>query len=162
MVRRLLEVKRPFANHNSLNSLCFRPADGALLWANGDGGGANDPYDLARDPHSVMGKLLALDVNARHWSSPGPLTTIAELPCWVTVEAYGLRNPVSLTLAPDRETFALAMAGQDTGEFAFLFRGTNHDFGWPQWEGGVPNPAKPPTGEIAPFSLFLFRPETFL
>src|SRR5665647_2430810 len=62
-VRKLLEVRRPFANHNSIDSLFFRSHDNTLLWANGDGGSSNDPLHLAQDDNSVLGKILALAVD---------------------------------------------------------------------------------------------------
>lgn len=51
-------------NHNG-GMLAFGPRDGYLYIATGDGGGSNDPDKNARNPLSLLGKLLRIDVTPR-------------------------------------------------------------------------------------------------
>ncbi len=76
-VRELLHLEQPEENHNG-GQLAFGP-DGRLHLGLGDGGGAYDPRRTAQDPEQLLGKLIAVDADARS-------------PRWDIV-LTGLRNP---------------------------------------------------------------------
>jgi glucose/arabinose dehydrogenase len=89
-------VEHPFSNHNGGN-LAFGP-DRFLYVGMGDGGSGNDPQNYAQNPHSLLGKMLRLDVSvsdddSRGYSVPpgnpyhGRSDVLSEI--W----SFGLRNP---------------------------------------------------------------------
>jgi glucose/arabinose dehydrogenase len=57
----LLTIDQPagLTNHKG-GTIAFGP-DGFLWFATGDGGGSNDPNELAQNPQSLLGKMLRLD-----------------------------------------------------------------------------------------------------
>jgi glucose/arabinose dehydrogenase len=96
-VRALLYVDQPEENHNG-GQLAFGP-DGRLYLGLGDGGGAFDPRRTAQDPGNLLGKLLALDVDAPtpHWD----------------VVLTGLRNPWRFWFDPALGEVWIGDVGQD-------------------------------------------------
>ncbi|MBU9711471.1 PQQ-dependent sugar dehydrogenase [Evansella tamaricis] len=61
--RTLLNLRRPFFNHNGVNSLNFSPETRKLIFTNGDGGSGFDPFDLSQDLMEIAGKIIEIDVN---------------------------------------------------------------------------------------------------
>lgn len=61
-LRTLLNLKRPFANHNGVNSLNFSPETGKLVLTTGDGGSGYDPFNLSQDIMEIAGKIIEIDV----------------------------------------------------------------------------------------------------
>jgi glucose/arabinose dehydrogenase len=119
--RVLLVISHPQPRHYGAQ-LAFGP-DGLLYIGSGDGGYQGDPHGYAQDPHTLLGKILRMDVNAR-----APKATIY---------AKGLRNPWRFSF--DRLTGDLWIGdvGQDSWEeIDFLRRGTapGANFGWNGWE----------------------------
>lgn len=98
--REILFVDQPYSNHNG-GHLAFGP-DGLLYVGLGDGGSAGDPKGNGQHPTALLGKMLALDVDAAPASAPRIL-------------ALGLRNPWRYTF--DRKTGDLWIA--DVGQDAF-------------------------------------------
>ncbi len=135
--RVLLTVPQPFANHNG-GALRFGP-DGLLYIGMGDGGAANDPDGHAQDPHSLLGKLLRIDVdNGRPYAIPAGNAFADEAQGRPEIFALGLRNPWRVGF--DRATGDLYVGdvGQDRYEEvdyvpAGLPAGMN--FGWRMAEG---------------------------
>lgn len=139
----VLAVEQPARNHNG-GMLAFGP-DGYLWVGLGDGGGANDTYDNAQNPATLLGKMLRLDVT----SDPAQPYTIPPDNPWVSatwngqtmrpeVWAVGLRNPWRYSF--DRQTGDLWLAdvGQNQyEEVNWIFRGDpgGLNFGWPMTEG---------------------------
>lgn len=119
-LRRLLQVKRPINNHNGKDCLFFHPTTGKLLWANGDGGGSKDPFNLAQDDTFIHGKILAIDL-MQEGDADVPISRVAQLPPWAKVVAKGIRNPVGLDAAADKQTFFMPMAGEHVYESVFAF-----------------------------------------
>jgi glucose/arabinose dehydrogenase len=119
----LLTVEQPYDNHNGGN-LEFGP-DGKLYILLGDGGKAGDPHDLARNPRTLLGKVIRMDVDA---PTPKP-----------EVLGQGLRNP--WRYAFDRKTGDLYIAdvGQNLFEYVHVVPAKKlagpHDFGWNVVEG---------------------------
>ena len=89
-------VVHPFSNHNGGN-LAFGP-DRFLYVGMGDGGSGDDPQNHGQNPHSLLGKMLRLDVSVSDDDPRGyrlPTTnpyygTPAAL--W-EIWSFGLRNP---------------------------------------------------------------------
>ena len=58
----VLDMADPAGNHNG-GMIAFGP-DGRLWAGTGDGGSGGDPWDNARNPASLLGKMLRIDVGA--------------------------------------------------------------------------------------------------
>jgi glucose/arabinose dehydrogenase len=99
-VRELLHVDQPEENHNG-GQLAFG-TDGRLYLGLGDGGGAFDPRRTAQDPASLLGKLIAVDVDAPE-------------PKWDVV-LIGLRNPWRFSFDLALGEVWIADVGQDQVE----------------------------------------------
>ena len=136
--RILLQVTQPFTNHNG-GMLAF-DANGYLLIALGDGGGAGDPGDRAENPFSLLGKILRIDVDqkeaGREYAIPpdNPFASGGGAP---EVFQLGLRNPWRFTL--DAGDLYVADVGQNQREEVTVLPGNTpgSDFGWNTWEGSL-------------------------
>lgn len=94
---RVLEIPHPnFTNHNG-GAIHFGPRDGDLYVANGDGGGAGDPPANAQDKHSLLGKILRIDVDAvcgdNNYCSPPDNPFAGGISGADEIWHMGLRNP---------------------------------------------------------------------
>lgn len=115
--RIVFEHAQPAGNHNG-GMLAFTP-DGALLLGLGDGGGANDQFGNGQNPDTLLGGLVAIDVDGG--SAP-------------ELYAMGLRNPWRFWI--DEGLIYIADVGQNQWEevsVAPLEPGQN--FGWSIMEG---------------------------
>lgn len=95
--RTLLNLRRPFANHNGLNSLNFSPETGKLVLTTGDGGSGYDPFNLSQDDLEIAGKIIEMDVGKNLYINNPPIVTrFNELPTpiqeMLMVMAKGVRN----------------------------------------------------------------------
>jgi len=136
----LLVIPQPFANHNG-GTLRFGP-DGYLYIGMGDGGSGNDPDNRAQDLHSLLGKLLRIDVDHDFPytvppSNPFFGSTLTPEPA-PEIFASGLRNPWKYSF--DRLTGDLYIGdvGQDAREevdFVPAGTGAGANFGWRVMEG---------------------------
>jgi glucose/arabinose dehydrogenase len=121
--RELLFVDQPYANHNG-GQLAFGP-DGRLWVGMGDGGSGGDPRNVAQNMSSLLGKLLAIDVDE---NDPEP-----------RIMALGLRNPWRFSF--DRRTGDLYLGdvGQNSWEEVDYVPRRNlrrlRNFGWDVYEG---------------------------
>lgn len=121
-VRRILSVSQPFANHKG-GDLQFGP-DGNLYVGLGDGGSEGDPQGNGQNLHTLLGKMLRIDVNAR-----GARPRIV---------AYGLRNPWRYSFDRARGDLWIAdVGGFLQEEIDVLPRGTRAvvNYGWNAFEG---------------------------
>ncbi|WP_437930430.1 PQQ-dependent sugar dehydrogenase [Sorangium sp. So ce291] len=123
--RELLHIEQPYSNHNG-GHLAFGP-DGKLYVGTGDGGKRDDPHGHGQNRRSLLGKMLALDVNGPGQERPAP-----------EIVQIGLRNPWRYSF--DRKTGDLYIAdvGQDRFEevhVAPVDRVAGHNFGWNVVEG---------------------------
>lgn len=95
--RTLLNLRRPFFNHNGVNSLHFSPETGKLVLTTGDGGSGYDPFNLSQDDMEIAGKIIEIDA-AKNTSihNPPVVTRFNELPAPIqetlTVITKGVRN----------------------------------------------------------------------
>lgn len=165
--RTLLNLRRPFFNHNGVNSLNFSPETGKLILTTGDGGSGYDPFNLSQDDMEIAGKIIEIDV-ARNTliDNPPIVTRFNELPAPIqetlTVIAKGVRNipGISFQRHYDQYIKYVGNVGQDLVESIFAFVHYKQipvtqlihaslmkskpgqegfiNFGWRGWEGAFP------------------------
>lgn len=173
-VRTLLNLRRPFANHNGVNSLSFSPESGRLVLTTGDGGLGYDPFNLSQNDIEVAGKIIELDVSMNAFTDEPVVSRFDELPVQtqaaLTVMAKGVRNIPGITYQQINNSYVkyVGNVGQDLVESVFWFSGyrpipvnelvqaysMNQRFiyddiinlGWRGWEGALP------TSNISPCS----------
>ncbi|AYF06785.1 MULTISPECIES: PQQ-dependent sugar dehydrogenase [Bacillus] len=165
--RTLLNIKRPFFNHNGVNSLNFSPETGKLVFTNGDGGSGYDPFNLSQDDLEIAGKIIEIDITRdTSITNPSVVTRFNELPLSIqetlTVIAKGVRNITGISFQRFYNQYIkyAGNVGQDIVESIFSFvqykpipvteliqthlmRVTLDqygfiNFGWRGWEGELP------------------------
>jgi glucose/arabinose dehydrogenase len=156
----ILTVDQPsgFDNHKA-GWIGFRPNEPSNLYiATGDGGGGNDPNNLAQNTSSNLGKILRVDVSgsAAGYTIPagnpfaGATSGIDEI--W----AYGLRNPFRNSFDRLTGDFYIADVGQSTREevnFEAASGVAGVNYGWRAREGKADNPSvgdATPQGAVDP------------
>jgi glucose/arabinose dehydrogenase len=134
--RTVLTIEQPARNHNG-GMIAFGP-DGYLWIGMGDGGGANDRFNQAQDPATLLGAMLRIDVDARAKGAYGipPDNPYADghggaPEVWAT----GLRNPWRFSF--DGDDLWIADVGQNEIEEINLVHTSEPglNFGWPIVEG---------------------------
>jgi len=165
--RTLLNLRRPFMNHNGVNSLNFSPETGKLILTTGDGGAGYDPFNLSQNLMEIAGKVIEIDINLNtSINNPPVATRFDELPAPIqrtlTVIAKGIRNipGISFQRYYDQYIKYVGNVGQDLVESIFSFiryrplpvteivqSSLNNaepdldgfiDLGWRGWEGNFP------------------------
>jgi glucose/arabinose dehydrogenase len=157
---RLLDINQPYGNHNG-GVVVFGP-DGYLYLGLGDGGSAGDPHNNGQSLHTLLGKILRLDVN---WAEPyaipwdNPFVDTNDSSALPEIWAYGLRNPWRMSF--DRLTGDLYIGDVGQGkveEINFLPAGNpgGVNFGWNFYEGSLPYKGDPPPEQemIAPVAEY--------
>jgi hypothetical protein len=165
--RTLLNIRRPFFNHNGVNSLNFSPETGKLILTTGDGGLGYDPFNLSQNNMEIAGKIIEIDVSKNTSNNNPPVVTrFDELPAPIqetlTVIAKGTRNITGITYQRSHDQYIkyVGIVGQDLVESIYSF--TNYkpipvpqltkassmnsepdlegfiNFGWRGWEGAFP------------------------
>ena len=89
-------IEQPFTNHNG-GHLAFGP-DGYLYIGLGDGGSGNDPFHLAQNPQSLLGKMLRLDASVpdtdpEGYDIPPDNPFVGRADVLHEIWSFGLRNP---------------------------------------------------------------------
>ena len=130
--RTLLNLRRPFLNHNGVNSLNFSPETGKLVLITGDGGSGYDPFNLSQNNIEICGKIIEIDVTKNtSVNNPPVVTRFDELPISIqetlTVMAKGVRNIPGISF----QRFQSYLKSQPEKE-KFI------NFGWRGWEGDFP------------------------
>ncbi|MBH1940996.1 PQQ-dependent sugar dehydrogenase [Mobilitalea sibirica] len=167
--RTLLNLIRPFFNHNGVNSLNISPETGMLVFTNGDGGSAYDPFNLSQDDMEIAGKIIEIDIYKNTFTNQVPaVTRFDELPTSVqetlTVITKGVRNIPGISYQRINNQFIkyVGNVGQHLVESIFSFihykplpvpqiirtYKTNANLnqegivnlGWRGWEGSLPTP----------------------
>ncbi len=165
--RTLLQLRRPFMNHNGVNSLNFSPETGKLILTTGDGGSGYDPFNLSQDDMEIAGKIIEIDVAKNTFvTNPPVVTRFNELPLPIqetlTVMAKGVRNITGISFQRFYHQYVkyVGNVGQDLVESIFSFvhykpmpvtslvgaSSSNSEleqegfinFGWRGWEGSFP------------------------
>ncbi len=165
--RTLLNLRRPFLNHNGVNSLNFSPETGRLVLTTGDGGSGYDPFNLSQDDMEIAGKIIEIDVvNNTFIYNPPVVTRLNELPKPIqetlTVIAKGVRNIPGISFQRFNNQYIkyVGNVGQDLVESIFSFVHYKPipvtqliqaslmksepdqegfiNFGWRGWEGAFP------------------------
>jgi hypothetical protein len=165
--RTLLNLRRPFMNHNGINCLNFSPETGKLVLTTGDGGSGYDPFNLSQDNMEVAGKIIEIDIARETFiSNPPVITRFNELPVPIqetlSVMAKGVRNIPGISFQWFQHQYIkyVGNVGQDLEESIFSFvqykpipvtqlvraASMNADlnqegfinFGWRGWEGAFP------------------------
>ena len=165
--RTLLNLRRPFFNHNGVNSLNFSPETGKLVLTTGDGGAGYDPFNLSQDNMEIAGKIIEIDVvKNTFFSNPPAVSRFNELPVPIleslTVMAKGVRNIPGISFQRFHNQYFkyIGNVGQDLAEAIFSFvhyqpipaaqliqasLGNTKpvqerfiNFGWRGWEGAFP------------------------
>lgn len=165
--RTLLNLRRPFMNHNGVNSLNFSPETGKLVLTTGDGGSGYDPFNLSQDAMEIAGKIIEIDV-VKNTGIPNPsvVTRFNELPIPIqetlSIMAKGVRNISGISYQRFHQQYIkyVGNVGQDLEESIYTFgqykpipvtqliqaASMNVDldqegfvnFGWRGWEGDFP------------------------
>lgn len=73
--RTLLNLRRPFLNHNGVNTLNFSPETGKLVLTTGDGGSGYDPFNLSQNNIEICGKIIEIDVTKNTSVNNPPVVT---------------------------------------------------------------------------------------
>ena len=165
--RTLLNLRRPFFNHNGVNSLNFSPETGKLVLTTGDGGSGYDPFNLSQDYMEIAGKIIEINTaNSGFVHNPPVVTRFNELPASVqgalTVIAKGVRNITGISYLRFYNRFIkyVGIVGQDLVEAIYSFIDYRPipvtmlvqaalsnigpdpegfiNFGWRGWEGAFP------------------------
>lgn len=126
--RTLLNLRRPFANHNGVNSLNFSPETGKLILTTGDGGAGYDPFNLSQNDIEIAGKIIEIDVDkVTNIHNPPVVTRFDELPPPIqetlTVIAKGVRNIPGISFQKFYNQYFkyVGNVGQDLVESIFTF-----------------------------------------
>lgn len=129
----VLTQPQPYANHNGGN-LAFGP-DGYLYIGFGDGGSQGDPSGNGQNTHTLLGKMLRIDVDGGYTYTIPPDNPFADgVDGAPEVYAYGLRNPWRWSFDAATGDLWVGDVGQDTWEEVDrVERGGN--YGWNDKEG---------------------------
>lgn len=165
--RTLLNLRRPFSNHNGFNSLNFSPETGKLVLTTGDGGSGYDPFNLSQDNLEIAGKIIEIDVAKNTYiNNPLIVTRFNELPATIqetlSVMAKGVRNIPGISFQRINNQYIkyVGNVGQDLVESIYSFMQYKPipvtqliqassfnlpadkegfiNFGWRGWEGVLP------------------------
>ncbi|SRR5579885_56079 len=141
----ILKINQPFANHNG-GWIAFGP-DGDLYIAMGDGGSAGDPNGNAQNLHSLLGKILRIDVHHdqfpdnsnRNYAIPSDNPFVGK-DGRDEIWDYGLRNPFRDSFDSATGDLYIADVGQNAHEEIDYGKGNEGglNFGWNLWEGDFP------------------------
>lgn len=126
--RTLLNLRRPFLNHNGVNTLNFSPETGKLVLTTGDGGSGYDPFNLSQNNIEICGKIIEIDVTKNTSVNNTPVVTrFDELPISIqetlTVMAKGVRNIPGISFQRFHNQYIkyVGNVGQDLVESIFSF-----------------------------------------
>jgi glucose/arabinose dehydrogenase len=162
----LLSAPKKYWNHNG-GMVAFGP-DGYLYMTVGDGGSGGDPDNNAQNIHSLLGKLLRLDVETtpptgKKYVIPptNPYYGDADATVKQEIWAYGLRNPWRFSFDRTTGDLYIGDVGQATEEEVDFQAGGSaggQNYGWRVREGNLCyDPAvgcSDPTGYVGPVATY--------
>jgi glucose/arabinose dehydrogenase len=142
----LLTVNQPESNHNG-GHVVFGP-DGYLYFGLGDGGGSGDMHGSignGQESHTLLGKILRIDVNAAAtpYGIPAGNPNAGNALCNTgtgtaacpEIYALGVRNPWRFSFDATTGMLWIADVGQDTWEEVDRISGSGVNLGWRCREG---------------------------
>ena len=152
----VLKIAHPGQSNHNGGQLQIGP-DGMLWIATGDGGGGGDPDNNGQNKHTLLGKVLRLNVSgASGYTIPADNPGVSDTSFAPEVWAYGLRNPWRISF--DRQTGDLYIGdvGQNLWEEVNVSpapqRGKAVNYGWDIMEGTHCYPNDPCTNPgVLPF-----------
>ncbi|XP_051123218.1 HIPL1 protein isoform X2 [Andrographis paniculata] len=165
-VRRIFTMGLPFTSHHG-GQILFGPQDGYLYLMMGDGGGDGDPYNLAQNKKSLLGKIMRFDVDTMpsandvdkldlwgNYSIPKDNPYAVDKDLQKEIWAIGLRNPWRCSFDSARPSyFICADVGQDQYEEVDLIT-KDGNYGWRTYEGPYPYvPTQSPGGNTSVASI---------
>ncbi len=134
----ILTQSQPYANHNG-GWLGFRPTDGYLYIALGDGGGSGDPNQNGQDSTIWLAKLLRIDVDGGSPYAVPSDNPYVGVPGWLPeIWALGLRNPWRPSFDRLTGDFYIADVGQNQWEeidYESASSSGGENYGWRYKEG---------------------------
>lgn len=160
-VKRLLSIKQPFFNHNSLDNLFYLAEENKLVMFTGDGGFRDAPYLLTQNDNYFHGKAIAIDIESKLWEhyEAIPIARFAELPHLIRdlleIRIKGIHNWSGMTTMPnprhpEQQLKIIGQSGQDTTEAVYIMKTLEkprectceelepRNLGFPGWEGSIP------------------------
>ncbi len=144
----LLVLPQPCTNHHG-GSGAFRPTDGMLYLAPGDGGSSNDPAENAQDLSTLLGKMLRIDVSGGFGSGytvPADNPFVGVAGARPEIWALGLRNPYRFSFDRWTGDAWIADVGQGAREEVDVEPAGDpggRNWGWDVMEGSLCNPNDP-------------------
>ena len=151
----ILSIDQSTSPFHKAGWLGFGP-DGDLYISVGDGGGTGNPLHSGQDIHSLLAKILRIDVHSDAF--PGDPTRNYAVPAdnpFVGTDgadeifAFGLRNPWRPSFDRGLGDLYIADVGQDLREeIDFGQKGAN--YGWNAFEGPVAFPGADPVNNAGP------------
>ena len=162
----LLSIPKKYTNHNG-GMIAFGP-DGYLYMSAGDGGSGGDPDNNAQNLHTLLGKILRLDVvtappSGKTYVIPptNPFYGNADPNLRQEIWAYGLRNPWRFSFDRSTGDLYIGDVGQGTEEevdFQSSSSAGGQNYGWRILEGNLCyNPSincVAPSGYIPPVATY--------
>lgn len=131
--KKIIRIPHPrYSNHNGGQVVLHK---GLLYISTGDGGGAGDPFNAARNLKDLRGKILRIDPTcaSQLWCPPkaNPRSPSG------AIIAAGLRNPWRFSIDPQTDQLWIGDVGQNAFEEVdrMAINGPLRDFGWPCKEG---------------------------
>jgi glucose/arabinose dehydrogenase len=133
----ILEIPKPFANHNS-GELEFGP-DGYLYIGTGDGGGAGDPNGNGQDLTTLLAAILRIDVDnpqsGANYGIPADNPFVGNVSGYKEeIWAYGFRNPWRFSFDLQTDSLWVGDVGQNLWEEIDIAR-KGENYGWSIMEG---------------------------
>lgn len=129
--KQLLEIERPFANHNG-GHLEFGP-DGMLYLGVGDGGSFSDPGDRGQRLDDLLGSILRLDVSGDDYAVPPDNPFVQRSRVRREIYAFGFRNPWSFSFDDEGQLWVSDVGQTRWEEVNIVEPGGN--YGWATMEG---------------------------
>ncbi|XP_061373510.1 HIPL1 protein-like [Gastrolobium bilobum] len=165
-VRRIFTIAIPYSGGHA-GQILFGPEDGYLYLMLSDGSSRDDPYNLAQNKRSLLGKILRIDVDNLpstkeindtglwgNYSIPRDNPYVNDKELEPEIWAMGFKNPWRCSFDSLRPSYFLCGdAGQDEyEEIDVVKKGKN--YGWRVYEGPfLFHPSESPRGNTSASSI---------
>lgn len=157
-LQEVIAITKPAGRTNHNGGKLNFGADNMLYFATGDGGGGNDPDNLAQNGNSLLGKMIRIDINGTtgpggHYSIPADNPYVSDGAIRDEIWALGLRNPFRWSFDPVTGAMWIGDVGQGAREevnarFPSPTTG-GVNYGWRCYEGFLqPTPGVTPCATV--------------